>query len=62
MSHRSNIAKRQRQKRRHAQRPQPQPKPTTKPSATSGLIGELAQPLHTIAWSQAIAEVQTTKT
>jgi hypothetical protein len=55
---RSNIRKRERQKQRHAQRPQPQPKPTTKPSATSGIIAELARPISSRALREAIEELQ----
>ncbi len=49
-------------KRNRRKEKRPQPMKVAAKALTVGLIGELAQPLHRIAWSQAIAEVQTTKT
>jgi NTP pyrophosphatase (non-canonical NTP hydrolase) len=59
MSRRSRIRKRERKKRQYAQRPK-QVKPVAAITSTSGLIGELAQPLHTIAFREALESNKTT--
>jgi hypothetical protein len=58
MSH-ASIRKRERQKRRHVLRESAKKLSAAKIS-TSGLIGELAQPLHTIAFREALESNKTT--
>lgn len=54
---RSNIRKRVRQRRRYEQPPQPQSQPKP-PSATSGLLADLARPISSRALSEAIEELR----
>jgi hypothetical protein len=56
---RARIRKRERKKRQYAQRPRQVEKPIASPAA--GLITELAQPLHTIAFRE-VLEAQSSKT
>ncbi len=59
MSRRARIRKRAKQKRRYAQRPKPVDKPTNQ--ITAGLIAELARPLSSRAFGEALQETQHTK-
>jgi hypothetical protein len=57
VTRRSRIRKRERQKRRHVLRESAKKLVAAKIS-TNGLIGELAQPFHTIAFVEALKELQ----
>jgi hypothetical protein len=59
MSRRSNIRKRGRQRKRYAQRPKPADRPITR-IKTSDLIEDLARPISSRAFSEALLETQHT--
>jgi hypothetical protein len=57
---RASKRKRERQKRRYAQRPKLVDKPIAAKISTSGLIAELARPLSSRAFDEALQETQHT--
>jgi hypothetical protein len=59
MSRRSRIRKRERKKRQHMQRPK-QVEPIAAKISTGGLIADLARPLSSRAFDEALRETQHT--